>query len=185
MMFNKIVTLVVLPGALIALWSVPAGARQEGPAQEQMAPGADLSPVEIQRLFDAYTVVQAQEMLNLDDGRYGQFVARLKTLQEVRRRNQQERQRRLQELTRLTNRQAAIADEATIRERLTALQDHDVRAAADLRKAYDAVDQVLDIRQQARFRVFEDQMERRKFQLLMRARQVNRLNQRQQNRPQQ
>ena len=33
------------------------------------------------------------------------------------------------------------------------------------------VDQVLDVRQQARFRLFEEQMERRKVDLLMRARQ--------------
>ena len=38
----------------------------------------------------------------------------------------------------------------------------------------EAVDQVLDLRQQARFRVFEEQMERRKVELLLRARQANR-----------
>jgi hypothetical protein len=34
----------------------------------------------------------------------------------------------------------------------------------------EALNQVLDVRQQARFRVFEEQMERRKMELLMRAR---------------
>jgi hypothetical protein len=33
---------------------------------------------------------------------------------------------------------------------------------------------VLDLRQQIRFRVFEEQMERRKIELLVRARQANR-----------
>jgi hypothetical protein len=33
------------------------------------------------------------------------------------------------------------------------------------------VDEVLDVRQQARFRMFEDMIERRKLDLLMRARQ--------------
>jgi len=33
---------------------------------------------------------------------------------------------------------------------------------------------VLDLRQQVRFRIFEEQMERRKVDLLMRARQANR-----------
>ncbi len=37
-----------------------------------------------------------------------------------------------------------------------------------------AVDDVLTVRQQAQFRVFEEQMERRKLELLMRARQANR-----------
>ena len=43
-----------------------------------------------------------------------------------------------------------------------------------MRKAYNALDEVLDVRQQARFRVFEEQIERRKIELLMRARQQNR-----------
>jgi len=48
-----------------------------------------------------------------------------------------------------------------------------------LRKGYSSVDEVLDLRQQARFRVFEERIERRKLELLMRARQQNRPNQRQ------
>ena len=46
-----------------------------------------------------------------------------------------------------------------------------------MRKAYVALDEVLDVRQQARFRVLEEQIERRKIELLMRARQQNRQNQ--------
>jgi len=58
--------------------------------------------------------------------------------------------------------------------RLNALQELQTRSAADLKKAYEAIDQVLDLRQQAQFRVFEEQMERRKLELVMRARQANR-----------
>ena len=42
-----------------------------------------------------------------------------------------------------------------------------------MRKAYDGVDEMLDIRQQARFRLFEEQMEQQKLDLLMRARQMH------------
>jgi len=45
-----------------------------------------------------------------------------------------------------------------------------------MRQAYDALDEVLDARQQARFRVFEDQIEQRKLDLLMRARERARAN---------
>ena len=62
-------------------------------------------------------------------------------------------------------------DEAQIKEQLNALQELEARAASDLKKAYEAIDQVLDIRQQGKFRVFEEQMERRKLELVMRARQ--------------
>ena len=36
-----------------------------------------------------------------------------------------------------------------------------------MRRAYDAVDEVLDARQQARFRIFEERIERRKLDLLI------------------
>ena len=83
------------------------------------------------------------------------------------------------ELQRLTNPRGPGGDEATIKERLTALQELESRSAAELRRAYDQIDEVLDVRQQARFRVVEEQLERRKLELLMRTRQ-NRLQQRKQ-----
>ncbi len=139
---------------------------------------SDMSPAEIQKLFDAYLVMEAQQALTLSDEQYPQFLTRLRSLQETRRRSQQERFRLMGELQRLTNpRQSARADEAMVKERLTALRELESRTAAELRSAYDALDEVLDVRQQARFRIFEEQIERRKIDLLMRARQPNRPNQ--------
>jgi len=63
-----------------------------------------------------------------------------------------------------------------IKASLKLLQDIDDRAAADTRRAFEAVDQALDLRQQAKFRIFEEQMERRKLELVTRARQANRAN---------
>ena len=146
--------------------------------QPQPLPGlgnGDMSPAEIQKLFDAYLVMEAQQALALTDQQYPQFLARLRTLQETRRRNQQERIQLMGQLQRLTSPRAASRDdEASIKERLTALQELESRNAAEMRKAYTALDEVLDVRQQARFRVFEEQIERRKIELLMRARQQNR-----------
>ena len=64
--------------------------------------------------------------------------------------------------------------ESDLKTRLTALQEVESRSAAEMRKAYDGIDEVLDVFQQARFRVFEEQIERRKLELIMRARQQNR-----------
>ena len=47
-----------------------------------------------------------------------------------------------------------------------ALRDHDERATAEMRKAYETLDEVLDVRQQARFRIFEETIERRKLDLV-------------------
>jgi len=146
---------------------VPATA---GPAAAPLdAPG--VSAGEIQRLYDAYALVQAQDALQLTDEHYVRFVARLKTLQEIRRRHAVARNRILQDLRRLTNSQTPAGDEAEMRDRLKVLRDEDERGAAEIRKAYDAVDELLDVRQQAQFRLFEEQMDRKRLDLLMRARQ--------------
>jgi hypothetical protein len=156
-----------------------------GPALAQVgarppldAPG-ELSPAEIQRLFDAMLVADAQQALTLSDKQYPDFITRLRALQETRRNNLLQRLKLMAELQRLSNPRGPAGDEATIKERLAALQELESRSAADLRRAYNQIDEVLDVRQQARFRVLEEQIERRKLELLMRARQ-NRLQQRRQ-----
>ncbi len=122
-------------------------------------------------MLDTYAIVRAQAELTLNDTQYPQFVTRLKRLQEARRRNQRQRNQILQDLRKLTGPLAPTPiDEAVVRERLRALRDHDERATAEMRKAYETLDEVLDVRQQARFRIFEETIERRKLDLLMRAR---------------
>ena len=133
--------------------------------------GPDLSPAEIQRLFDAYTVMQAQEALRLSNDQYGAFVARLKVVQDLRRQQQQERARLLRELAQLAGPRAPEGDDAPIAERLKALRDHDTKAHAEIEKAYQELDQLLSVRQRARLRLLEESLERRKLELLMRARQ--------------
>lgn len=131
--------------------------------------GESPSNAELITMLDAYAIVQAQNALDLGDNQYGQFVTRLKRLQDTRRRNIQGRNRLLNELRKLT----AIAggtDETAIRDRLKALRDLDEQAAVAIRREYDAVDEVLDVRQQARFRLFEERLERQKLDLLFRAR---------------
>jgi hypothetical protein len=128
-------------------------------------------------MFDAYALIQAQDQLQLNDDQFPRFLVRFKSLQDVRRRSLQEHTRLVAELRRLL--MQGQPDEAQLKDRVQELQDVDSRAGADVKKAYDAVDQVLDVKQQARLRVFEEQMERRKIELITRARQANRLKQQQ------
>jgi hypothetical protein len=163
---------------LIVASVVNVGAQQPG---EPPARGAEMSPAEIQKIFDGYVLAQVQGALGLSEQQFAQVVPRLKALQDTRRRHQQERGRLLFELQRLTRPgpgrgQGSAAgrpgsEEGAIEERLTALQENDARFATDLRRAYDALDEVLDVRQRGRFRIFEEQIERKKLDLLMRARQ--------------
>jgi hypothetical protein len=148
---------------------------QDAPPQPLPEPGV-MSPAEIQKLFDAYIVVEAQRALELSDAQYPQFIARLRTLQETRRRNQQERNQLMQRLQRLTAPRGPVVEAGMIEGVLKSLQELESRNAAELRQAYNQLDQVLEVRQQGRFRVLEEQIERRKIELLMRARQQNRPN---------
>ena len=164
---------------------VPAVAAAQPPnVPEAMAQAEDMRPPEIQKLFDAYLVMEAQQALQLSDQQYPQFLARLRTLQETRRRTQQERTQLMGQLLRLTNpRLPKPVEESELKSRLTSLQELESRTAAEMRKAYNGIDEVLDVRQQARFRVLEEQIERRKIELMMRARQQNRGNQQGPNAP--
>lgn len=152
--------------SLLLIVALGQGAVAEAPGTRANRPG--LTNGELVNMLDTYAIVQAQAALQLPDGEFGQFVTRLKRLQQIRRRNTQARHRILQDLRRLT--QEAAPDEAALRTRLQALAEHDVAAADELRRAYADVDGLLNPRQQARFRLFEERMERQKLDLLMRAR---------------
>jgi hypothetical protein len=157
---------------LIAISVALTAQAQQPAAPEDQA----LAPGEVQKLFDGYAVIQAQEFLRLTDSQLAPFLPRFRALQETRRRREQERLRLVQELNRMTNARAGQVLEAGLRERLHALRDLETRAMNEVQQARDAIDETLDLRQQARFRVFEEQLERRKLELLMKARQANRVN---------
>ncbi len=156
----------VVVAVVLACAAAPALAQRARPPQTQ---AGDLGPGDVQRLFDAYTAMQAQQALALDEEQFARFLPRLRNLQAARRRAEAERQKLTAELARLTA-SAQVTDDGRLRAAMKALRDLAPRAAADISAAYDALDLTLDVRQQARFRVFELQMERRKFDLMLRAR---------------
>ena len=157
---------------VVTLLAAPAFA---GAQTQPPDPAQTVSPAEFQRLFDSYALVQAQKFLGLNDEQYTRFLPRFMSLQNARRQTLQQRTRMLNELRRLTMPEGGGSDEQ-IKAALKQLQDIDDRNEAESRKAQDAVDQTLDLRQQARFRVFEEQIERRKLELVTIARQANRGN---------
>jgi hypothetical protein len=154
-----------------------AAAQATEPQQPAVPPeeASNLRPGEVQGLFDAYVLVQVQDSLALSEEDYTRLLPRLRLLQQVRRRTLQERLRLINELRKLTDpKLPQPTDDAILKERLSAFQEFESRTAAELRRAYDGVDEVLTPRQRARFRVFEENVERRKLQLLLRATRQNR-----------
>ena len=164
---------VVAATMLVAGPSFGAQGRRGQAADGQQ--GQDLrgiSPAEVQQLFDSAALIEAQKRLNITDDQFPQFLRRFKNLQDIRRQGLNERMRHVQQLQRLLA--APTLDEAAVNEQIKALHDLDARSTADVSKAYDSIDEVLDVRQRAQFRVFEEQMERQKIELVTRARQANR-----------
>lgn len=158
---------------LVASPALVQGQRQgvgRAAAPGEVAEDASVTPAEIQRMFDAYALLQAQDQLKVTDEQYTRFLGRFKALQDIRRKALQEHTRLVVELRRLL--MEGQPDETQLKDRLQALEEVDTRARVDIKKAYDAIDQVLDVRQQAKFRVFEEAMERRKLELVTRARQA-------------
>ena len=169
--FSAVIVLAAAQGRAAAQ-SAQAGSAQAGRGAAEAPAEPGVTPAEIQRMFDSYALMQAQDQLKITDDQFPQFLGRFKALQDVRRKALQDRTRLVQELRVLVNQPQP--DEAQMKDRIKALQDVDARAAADIKKAEEAVDQMLDVRQQAKFRVFEENMERRKLDLVTRARQANR-----------
>jgi hypothetical protein len=135
-----------------------------------------VSPDEFDQLFNSFVLMQAQQELRLRDDQYGPFATRLRNLQMVRRRAQVQRMRVIGELRRLTQGDVdgGGVDENQVREQLHALDEIETRTAADVRQAQANLDQLLDVRQQARFRLLEERVDRQKVDLLGRVRQAGR-----------
>jgi len=163
-----------LAAASLLLASRDAGAQEPSPrggggARAGGANAPVLSPAELERWFDSYVLLQAQDTLKLSDDQFSRVLPQLKALQGARRRHMQARRQLLMSLGALLR--ATPVDEAAVRERLKGLKDLEAKARDDVQKASDALDEILDPTQQARFRLFEKQVERRKIDLLMKARQ--------------
>jgi hypothetical protein len=150
-----------------------AAAMQAAGQGAGQAANENVDPAELGRLFDAYTVMQAQEVLGLDEAHFGPFVTRLRALQELRRRNLRERAVVMRDLRQLLQ---TPGNDAQLKERLDALVKLEATTRADQAKAMDAIDELLDVRQRARFRLLEQQLELRKLELVNRARQRQRAN---------
>jgi hypothetical protein len=167
-LMNTVLAAGVVALSLVAPISAQGG---RGAGRQDSAAEGGVSPAELQQLFDTMIVMQAQQDLRLSDEQFLQFLPRVRALQAARRRAQAERMRLLMELRRLTQPNETKPDEGQIKERLRMLDELETRSAAEIKQAMNGVDQLLDVRQQARFRVLEEMVERRKAELVMRARQ--------------
>jgi hypothetical protein len=132
-------------------------------------PGGELNVQTVQNLVDAWALVEAQQELALADGQLSDFVAKMQRVQSTRRRHMMERQRQLRELRALAF-ASQKPDDAALTEKLKAFDQLNERSAQEMRQVVQELDGMLTPYQRVRFRVFEEAMERRKIDLLTRAR---------------
>lgn len=147
----------------------PAGGQgQRGRGQGLPAARPGMALQQMQAMFDAYALVQAQKVLQLSDEQYERFFTRMNRLQDVRRRYAQQRSRLLNELRRNWRPEA---DEAELVALIKQLDDLENSSGTELKAARRAIDDVLTTRQAAHFRFFEEDMERQKIEFITRSRQ--------------
>jgi len=178
LMITVLMTLALASGVAQAY-----GTAQETATQQQVQrgrgqgglpnPPSGVSVQELQEMFDAFALVQAQRVLRLSDEQYQRFFVRMNRLQDVRRQHTRQRMRLINELRRMAGPQGT-ADDATISASLAELGGLDEKFAQSLRAARAAIDEVLTVRQRAAFRFFEEDMERQKIEFMTRARQPGR-----------
>lgn len=161
---------------------VSAGAVSEGQAQAapgraghpgpgQRAGGQSVNAVvairDVEDALDGRVLIQAQTALQLSDSQYQAFWPKMRELQRVRRQHEQRHAMLINQLNQATKAGAPPVDEATLTARVKALDDLEASMVSDERTALADVDSVLTVFQRARFRVFEENMEREKLKLLV------------------
>jgi hypothetical protein len=145
--------------------------RPAGPARAGRANVEGLSAAQAEQLFDSYVFGEARVALQLSPSQIMPFGQRLRRLQMVRRQGQRQRQQLLADLN-TVSRGTEPVDDATLAAKLKALDDVTADFERQTREAYASLEETLTVRQRARFRIFEQRMERQKLDLIARARQA-------------
>lgn len=168
---------------VVLMLGAAADAQQRGTAQGRgtmtqgrggrgQPPPGGLTPREIQQYFDTYVISEAETALKISEEQYPQFVRRVRVLQSVRREARLQRNRMIANINQLLRAQAP--DETRLTAATRAIDEHERNTIHEVQKAFTGLDEILTPWQRARFRVLEDQLEQKKFDLLSRARQGSR-----------
>jgi hypothetical protein len=139
-------------------------------AAAQPAPSRDHAEQrdEAFRMVDAYIVANLQDSLGLSDQKYAEVIPLVKKLQTERRDYFEARWRAQRELRHLLR--SGGTTEAEVAAALEKLREIEASGPAKVRRALDSLDGALTPLQQAKYRVFELDVEQRLRELMRRAR---------------
>jgi hypothetical protein len=146
--------------------SPPGGTGRAAPQAHANA----VTNVQVQVLFDEYVISQSQRALQLSNQQFKVFLPKLIALQQVQRQHRLQRNKALADLHALVGPKAPQGvDEASIAAATKVLDDLEAQMQQDEQRAFGALDAVLDTRQRAHFRLFLENMERQKVNMLVQA----------------
>ena len=142
-----------------------------GQPQNPNQQGEPFSPQYIQQMFDTMAIVEAERFLPLSAEQYSGFVQKLKRLQETKTQANRRRMKVMNELRALVGQQSMPdVPDNLIDAKLKELAAAETEGPASIRKAQDELDATLSVRQRARLRMLEENVERRKIDFLTRVR---------------
>lgn len=153
-----------------ATWATETTAQNQRRNQDQ--PNRE----EVEGMMEAYVLSKLQDALDLTDEQFGSMVVAQKKLSDTRREYRQNRMRVLQQMRQTLQRdQAGESELQPLLDQLDSLRDE---FASTEKGRYDAIDGILDIRQRARYRILEVELQRRLGQMMrqVRGNQDNRRN---------
>ncbi len=136
------------------------------PGQEER----DLRPSgeEVDGMIDAYILSKLQDALVLSDEQFGRMVVAQKKMQDARRSYRRERSEVLRQMQQALR--SEHAGETELSPLLSRLDELHQSFLAEERVRYRDVDAILDIRQRARYRILEGEIQRRLQQLIRQSR---------------
>ena len=128
--------------------------------RERRAGGRD-----VEGLMEAYVISKLHDSLDLTDEQFAKMVSAQKKLSESRKNYRRERNKTLQQMRQIL--QSSDSGEARLESLLDELDELQTSFESQQRTDYKSIDAILDTRQRARYRILEQEIQRR-FQQMVR-----------------
>lgn len=123
---------------------------------------------EVEGMMEAYVLSKLQDSLDLTDEQFGSMVVAQKKLSDTRRGYRRDRMQVLRQMRQTLQReQAGESELQPLLSQLDTLRDG---FAANEKSRYAAIDDILDIRQRARYRILEVELQRRLGEMMRQVR---------------
>lgn len=154
---KKTCKVVILALFALLLAGAVSGQDEPGPSGE-----------EVEGLIDAYVLSKLQDALVLSDEQFGRMVVAQKKMQDARRTYRRSRNEVLRQMRQALRREAA--GEAELPPLLSRLEELHQTFLEEEHARYRDIDAILDVRQRARYRILEGEIQRRLQQLIRQSR---------------